>query len=139
MGFLLVTLMSGFEWMCFMVIIRFPTKASVLPDNLLSTEVPLSSGETQILHLASSTPKLFRHSAVSQSCRKAGPKLYFSSHGLNLKGFISTNSCSRCRSGKIVREAGRQSFCSSRSGRTTLASKITLGHKQYFTITPSWL
>lgn len=43
---MLVKLISGFEWMCFMVIIRFPTKASVLPDNLLSTEVPLSSGET---------------------------------------------------------------------------------------------
>lgn len=79
---------------------------------------------------------LFRHGAVSQSCRKVGLKLYFSSHGLNLKGFISTNGCSRCRSGKIVREAGRRSYCSSRSGRTTLASKITLGHKQYFTITP---
>lgn len=91
------------------------TKVSILPDNLPSTEAPLSQSETKILHPASSSLKSrpLRRGAVHQSQEGGRRENILQLPWPKPKSHISNNGCSRWKSGKVVRGPARHSSSSS--------------------------
>lgn len=136
-----MTCTSSLGWVCgHGTDLACSTKVSVLPDNLPSTEALLSPSETKILHLTSSSLKSqpLRHGAVYQSWEGGRQEIILQLPRPKPKSHISSNGCSRWKSGKVVRGRARHSSSSSGSTRATLDpktkdSRITQDHNLYFT------